>query len=75
MELMEAEPGTMKEEEHFAYVSELADSAVIVGCRCWVRTEDYWKCRWDLTEAIKEAYDREGIEIPYGQLDVHIREK
>lgn len=75
VELMEAEPGTMKEEEHFAYVSELADSAVIVGCRCWVRTEDYWKCRWDLTEAIKEAYDREGIEIPYGQLDVHIREK
>ncbi|MCI8466263.1 MAG: mechanosensitive ion channel family protein [Lachnospiraceae bacterium] len=70
--LVEAHPMVSVEEEHFAYVSELGDSAVILGLRCWVKTSEYWKCRWGLTEQIKLTFDREGIQIPYGQLDVHI---
>lgn len=71
--VMEADPMVLKDEERFAFVSSLDDSAVTVGCRMWVKTDDYWKCRWHMTEAIKEALDSAGIEIPYGQVDVHIR--
>ena len=71
--VMEADPMVLKDEERFAFVSRLDDSAVTIGCRMWVKTGEYWKCRWRMTEAIKEALDDAGIEIPYGQVDVHIR--
>jgi len=52
-------------------VSELADSSVNLVVRPWVRKEDYWDVRWDLTRAIKEAFDAHGIEIPFPQHVVH----
>ena len=64
-----------KEEEHMVVVSELADSAVILKLRFWVKPEDYWNVKWDMTEAVKLAFDAEGIEIPFNQVDVHIREE
>ena len=75
LHLVENHPMTMTEEEHFVYVSELGESAVILGLRCWVKTSEYWKCRWSMTEQIKLSFDEEGIQIPYGQLDVHIKSK
>ncbi len=53
-------------------VTELADSAVIVTVRPWVKTPNYWQTRSDLLERIKDSYDEAGIEIPYNQLDVHL---
>lgn len=75
MKLLEQEERVLKEEEHMAVVSELADSAVILKLRFWVRPEDYWSTKWDMTEAVKLAFDAEGIEIPFNQVDVHIREE
>lgn len=54
------------------YVSDLADSAVQMGVRAWVKTEDYWPIRWRLTEDIKNALDANGISIPYPQMDVTV---
>ena len=73
--LMEEEPLLLHEKEHFVFVSSLDDSAVTLGCRLWVKTPDYWKCKWNLTEQIKLAFDEAGVEIPYSQLDVHIRQE
>ena len=53
-------------------VSELADSSVNFVLRPWARTADYWGVRFDLTEAIKKRFDKEGISIPYPQRDVHV---
>jgi len=52
-------------------VSELADSSVNLVVRPWVKKEDYWGVRWDLTRAIKESFDEHGIEIPFPQRVVH----
>jgi small conductance mechanosensitive channel len=52
-------------------VSELADSSVNFVVRPWVKREDYWSVRFDLTRRIKERFDREGIEIPFPQRVVH----
>ena len=75
MKLLEREERVLKEEEHMVVVSELADSAVILKLRFWVKPEDYWSVKWDMTEAEKLAFDAEGIEIPFNQVDVHIREE
>jgi small conductance mechanosensitive channel len=53
-------------------VAELADSSVNLVFRPWVRTEDYWDVRFDLTEGIKNRLDEAGISIPFPQQDVHL---
>jgi small conductance mechanosensitive channel len=53
-------------------VSELGDSSVNFVVRPWVKTEDYWDVYFDLTEKIKITLDKEGINIPYPQRDVHV---
>lgn len=54
-------------------MDELADDGVILGLRAWVKTEDYWPAKWRLNEEIKLTFDEEDIDIPYPQLDVHIK--
>ncbi len=53
-------------------VSELANSSVNFVVRAWVNTPDYWAVKFDLTEAVKTTFDKEGISIPYPQTDVHV---
>ena len=72
VKLLEQEERILKDEERQA-VSELADSAVVLKLRFWVTPEDYWSTKWDMTEAVKLAFDENGIEIPFNQVDVHIR--
>ncbi len=71
MEIMKVHPAVLKEEEMVSFVSSLDDSAVTMGCRCWVPTSDYWPTRWGITEKIKLAFDEHGIEIPFPQVVVH----
>ena len=53
-------------------LSELADSSVNFTVRLWVNTSDYWGVYFDVHEAMKKAFDAEGISIPFPQRDVHI---
>lgn len=69
-----AESCCLSEDEMLVFVSELADSCIVMGIRVWVRTEDYWPARWRLLENIKYALDENGIEIPYPQMDVTIKQ-
>jgi small conductance mechanosensitive channel len=53
-------------------VSELADSSVNFIVRPWTKTGDYWTVYWDLHRAVKEAFDANGISIPFPQTDMHL---
>ena len=53
-------------------VAELADSSVNFVLRPWVKKEDYWGVKFDVTEKIKKEFDAAGIEIPFPQTDVHL---
>lgn len=66
-------PKVLKEEEMQVFVDNLADSSVTMGMRCWAKTEDFWATKWDLTEELKLKFDAAGIEIPFNQLDVHMK--
>lgn len=74
-ELAESETRRIDGEPVNIFVSKLADSCVELGCRFWVKSEDYWQTRWDMLEAVKLCFDENGIEIPFPQVDVHMKEK
>lgn len=61
-----------KEKGIIVVVDELGSSSVVLACKAWVETGVYWNVRWQLLEDIKLQFDKEGIEIPYNQLQVHI---
>ena len=71
-QIIKDDKGTREDQGMLVYVDELAESAVTLGLRVWVPTEDYWTVRWRLNETIKDEFDRQGIRIPYRQLDVHV---
>jgi len=71
-ELVAAEDRILKEPVHTIAVSELADSSVNFVVRPWVNTSDYWGVKFDLTEAIKKRFDKDGISFPFPQQDVHL---
>ena len=54
-------------------VSELGDSSVNFVVRPWVQAADYWDVRFDVTEKVKLALDKNGISIPYPQRDIHVK--
>lgn len=69
--LLDENPLVLKDKDKIVVVDDLADSAVIIGVKCHVRTEDYWTLRGELLEKIKLFFDKEEISIPFPQLDVH----
>ena len=71
-ELVAAEERILDEPACTIAVSALADSSVNFVVRPWVKTSDYWGVMFDLTEAIKKRFDKEGISFPFPQQDVHL---
>jgi len=71
-DLVNADERILKDPECLIAVSELADSSVNFTVRPWVNTADYSSVKFDLTEAIKKRFDKEGISFPFPQQDVHI---
>lgn len=74
-DLLHEDKSIMSDEEMQVFVDELAADSVILGLRAWVKTEEYWATKWRLNEEIKLAFDEAGVEIPFPQLDVHIKEQ
>ena len=72
MDLLKKDERVLSNPEPQVAVKEFADSAVILVIRPWVKTQDYWNFYFDYQKAIKEKYDKEGISIPYPQMDVHL---
>lgn len=54
-------------------MSSLNEYSVTVDVLVWTANDNYFTARYDLTEGVKAAFDREGIEIPFRQLDVHLK--
>jgi len=71
--LLNQEEKILDDQEHIVVVDSLADSAVMLKLRFWVRPEDYWNIKWRMTEKVKILFDENGIEIPFNQVDVNIK--
>ncbi|MEE9180470.1 MAG: mechanosensitive ion channel family protein, partial [Vicinamibacteria bacterium] len=71
-EVVESDERVLKEPAATIKVHELGEWSVDFIVRPWVRTEDYFPVYWDLTRAVKDRFDKEGIRFPVPQRDVHV---
>lgn len=62
-----------KPAEPFARVSKHDESAIVFTTKCWCNTSDYWTVWYDLNEQVKAAFDKAQIEIPFPQMDIHVK--
>lgn len=54
-------------------LSKHGESSLEICAKFWCKNSDYWDVYFNLTENVKKAFDENGIEIPFNQLDVHVK--
>ena len=62
----------LTEKDIYVSVSAYGDHAISYAVRVWATNENYWPVHKEITHRIKEVFDREGIEMTYPHLNVHI---
>lgn len=73
--LADADTRILKDPEVFIAVSELADSSVNFAVRAWVNAADYWGVYFEMNENVYKTFEKEGLNIPYPQMDVHVHKE
>jgi len=73
LDLLRNDSRVLADPEPMVAVAELADSSVNLVVRPWVNSGDYWGLYFDMNKAMKEAFDAQGIEIPFPQTVVHMQ--
>ena len=71
--ILESHELVLKDPAPFVRMSEHAASSIQIKARAWTKNSDYWTVFFDVTEAVKSEFDKNAIEIPFNQLDVHIK--
>lgn len=74
-EVIDKEELILKDENSIIRLYKHGSNSLIFVIRVWTKTEDYWDLLYNLEENIKEEFDKNNIEIPYSQLDVHLKNK
>lgn len=64
---------TLKDPAPFCRLSVQNASSLDFVLRVWVKSGDYWTVNFDLLETLTKRFEKEGIEIPFNQLDVNIK--
>ena len=68
-------PLALAEPEPNIKISDYKDSGIEIIARPWVSSENYWQLKFELLDSIGKSLSRQGIVIPYNQLDVHINKE
>ncbi len=71
--IIHSDEAYLANEDSNVFVSLLGDSSITMGVRLWVKKENYWTAKWRITENIKLEFDKNGIEIPFPQMDVNLK--
>lgn len=69
---LQADERVLTAPEPVISVGNLAASSVQIFVRPWVKTADFASTQFAIMESVKIAFDKEGISIPYNQLDLHL---
>ncbi len=63
----------LKDHDIFVRLSEYANSSINFTVRVWAKTSDYWDVYFDIMEEVKSEFDTANLNIPFPQMDVHIK--
>ncbi len=72
-QVVDAEPLVEKEKEIFIMVTAIGPNGIDIVCKVYVKWDSYETLRCSLNEKVKLAFDENKIEIPYNQIDVHMK--
>ena len=72
-EILTSHPLALEEPSYYVRMAKHSASSIDINSRVWVKSSDYWTLYADVMEQVKATFDKEGIEIPFNQLDVHIK--
>ncbi len=72
-DLIASDERVLKDPEPFVALSGLGDSSVNFVVRAWVNAADYWPVFFEMNEKVYKTFPREGLNIPFPQMDVHIQ--
>lgn len=64
-------PAVLKDKPYTIRMSVQNASSLDFVFRVWVKKEDYWNVKFDITEIVKDEFDANGIEIPYQKIDIY----
>jgi len=73
LETLKSHPLVLKDPAPVAEVLSFGDSSVNLVLRPWATPADYWPAFFELNRQVKAAFDKNGIEIPFPQMDVHMK--
>ena len=73
LDILNSSEFKLKDKEIVVYVANLAAHSVDLGVRYYTKNADYAGSKGIVFESIKEVFDKNNIEIPYQQLDVHMK--
>lgn len=73
MEVVSRHPAVLADPAPAVKLTACGDSSLNFVIRAWASNENYWDVNFFLIEEGKQALDRAGIEIPYPQMDVHLK--
>ena len=73
IELLTADERVLTDPAPFVALKELGDSSVNFVLRGWVNSADYWPLYFDINEKVYKTFGKEGLHIPFPQMDVHIQ--
>ncbi len=74
LEVMNNHPKVLQDPKPFVGVYELGDNSVNLAVRPYSLPKDYWEVYFAINEAGKEALDQANIEIPFPQMDLHVKQ-
>ena len=72
LETLKTVPGVLTDPAPAVAVASLDDSQVTLNIRPWADGANYWNVHNNVQVAIKSAFERNGIDIPFPQLTVHV---
>lgn len=72
--VVKAHPKTLDDPAPIIRVNNYLSSSIEYTVRAWCSNADYWEVYFDLMEGVKTAFDRDGIEMTYDHLNVHMME-
>jgi small conductance mechanosensitive channel len=75
LEIISNEKLILKTPEPIVRMSAHNSSSISIDVLVWVNNADYLTERYNMTEAVKAAFDENGIVIPFPQLDIHVKDK
>lgn len=73
LRLAEENRAVLEDPAPFVRMSSHSASSIEITTRLWVKAADYWDVYFYMLEETKKAFDEAGIEIPFNQIDVHMR--